>query len=364
MMQDLKTSLDDLAEAEYADAPVSTVDIGKARADGRRRAATARLAPIGGGVAVVAACALVVNSLGGTSPADSSPKNTGAAAGDRLTGSDPLTAIAHFGYLPDGFQAAVTTDSKIYGNSVTAQTKPEVPWGSGQTATLEPVGLRLVQSAEEFPVLKYETKKAVTVAGAKQAFLVTNPGDPGVPDDLSLHWQAESGSWFNLGGDYQIHGADLEAMLIKVAGQVTADTSAVPLPVHVEGMPKDAVLNTASLNDPIVVGKGGVAVGLEYAAPKGGTFRITATPVGWTLPQIDPVTGRVMFGVPADGPNSQKPVDHSVCKNSEGLHICVLDNPVKNGNDPLAAVGGAQGLLSRITSLGTDPAHWTTHVVN
>lgn len=365
MMQDLKTSLDDLAQAEYADAPVSTVDIGKARADGRRRMRTARLAPVGGGVAVVAACALVVTSLGGTSPANSSPQNT--AAGDKFTGSDPLTAIVRFGYLPDGFQAAGTSASKVYGDVVTVRTKPEVPWGSGQSASLEPVGLRLNQSTAELPLQKYMTKKEVTVAGAKQAFLITNPGDdPSIPSDLSLQWQTESGSWFSLGGDYQIHGAELEAMLIKVAGQVTADDSAVALPIHIEGMPKGVVLDTASLNNPIVVGKGGVTVGLEYAAPNGGSFRITATPVGWTVPEVDPISGNVLPGGSADPElgGVQKAVDHSVCKNSEGLHICVLDAPAKNGDDPLASVGGAQGLLSRITSLGTDPAHWTTHVVN
>ncbi|NUP52786.1 MAG: hypothetical protein HOW97_36500, partial [Catenulispora sp.] len=69
MTHDLHTSLEDFAEAAYADAPPSTVDIGRARADGRRRLLTARLAPVGGGVAVVAACALVVNGLGGTTPA-------------------------------------------------------------------------------------------------------------------------------------------------------------------------------------------------------------------------------------------------------------------------------------------------------
>jgi hypothetical protein len=44
------------------------------------------------------------------------------------------------------------------------------------------------------------------------------------------------------------------------------------------------------------------------------------------------------------------------------VRICVLDNP--GSDDVLASVGGAQGLLNRITSLGADPSQWTTHVVN
>jgi hypothetical protein len=105
MTHDLKSSLDDFAEAAYADAPPSTIDLGKARADGRRRIAVTRLAPVGGGVAVVAACALVVTTLGGTSPADKTDRNSPAA--DRtFTGTDPLVSVGTFGWLPDGFKVA------------------------------------------------------------------------------------------------------------------------------------------------------------------------------------------------------------------------------------------------------------------
>lgn len=52
----------------------------------------------------------------------------------------------------------------------------------------------------------------------------------------------------------------------------------------------------------------------------------------------------------------------AACKVSEGVRICVPDNP--GSDDALASVGGAQGLLNRITPLGADPSRWTTHVVN
>ncbi|MBS2534461.1 hypothetical protein KGQ20_16945 [Catenulispora sp. NF23] len=361
MTFDLQNSLDDLATAEYADAPVSTVDIGKARADGRRRVLTARLAPIGGGVAVVAACALVVNGLGGTSPTKPAG-GLNAASGHQFTGTDPLTAVGRFTWLPAGFQTASYLTGPDYGNSVTARTAQSASSPSGPVT---PPTLALTSSPTEPQLPSYYTKTEVTVPGSPKAYLVSNPGDaPSIPADLSLMWQTASGSWYGLGGDYQIHGAELQSLLIKVAGQVAAEGSAVALPIHVEGMPKDAVLGEASLDDPAVVGQGGFRVGLSYTAA-GGNFDISAVPTGWQDPrtQQHPVDPKVSALIGKGSPGSA-PTGEPVCKDSGGLHICVGDVPGKNGQDPLASVGGAQGLLDRITSLGTDPANWTTHVVN
>jgi len=254
MTHDLKTSLEDLAEAEYAGAPASTIDIGRARAAGRRRMLTARLAPVGGGVAVAVACVLVANALGGTSPAGHGPRPADSSPAGRpeLTGTDPLRAVAKFGWLPEGFQVAGHGTGPFYGTSVTAQTEPQP---SGAAGGSMPVKLTVTSSAAEPTLPSYETRKKVTVAGSPNAYLVTNPGDgPSVPADLSLRWQTASGSWFTLGGDYQIHGDPLQALLIRVAESVTADDSAVPLPFHIEGLPKDAILGEATLNNPVTVG--------------------------------------------------------------------------------------------------------------
>lgn len=359
MSPDLKSSLDDLAEAEFAGAPASTVDIGKARDDGRRRLRTARLAPVGGGVAVVAACALLVNGLGGTSAAK--PKTapaTNPAVAHEFTGTDPLTKVADIGYVPEGFQVAARSVGSVYGNSVTLKGKP---------AGTQSVSLNLTESATEPPLLKYETKKEVTVAGNQKAYLVTNPGDPGLPDDLSLHWQTASGSWYSLGGDYQIHGDQLRTLLIKVAESVTADDSAVPMPLHIEGLPKGALPAVATLASPIEVGKGGVAAALVFdfgtVSPSSKGFTITAMPSDWPgpykIPSVNGLVQETVTDLPGVAQASAPP-----CKDSNGLHICVLEGATKNGQDPLASVGGAQGLLEHITSLGTDPANWTTHVVN
>jgi hypothetical protein len=126
---------------------------------------------------------------------------------------------------------------------------------------------------------------------------------------------------------------------------VTTDGSPVPLPFHIEGLPKDASLGEATLNNPVTVGKPGFTAGVLYTDSQvtggPGTFTVSASTV------TDP---------------TQSTTAPAACKVSEGVRICVLDHP--GGDDALASVGGAQGLLNRITSLGTDPAKWTTHVVN
>jgi hypothetical protein len=338
MTPDLKTSLDDLAEAEYADAPVSTIDITKARADGRRRLRTARLAPVGGGVAVVAACALVVNGLGGTSAAKPASAPTGPAAAHAFTGTDPLTSVAEFGWLPDGFQTAEHTTGGDYGTGVVARTAP------GPNPKAVPGILALAAWPTEPQPRPTQTRTAVTVKGAPRAYLVRTPGDgPSIPAELSLQWENASGSWFALDGP----GAQ-EAELIRVAESVKAENSPVALPIHIEGLPTGLALGEAMLDDPAVVGQNGFTMGLSYhnGGTKPGTghyFSVSVVPVGQG---------------PAKSPAPE------TCKDSEGLHICVQDEPSQPGPDPLASVGGAQGLLDHITSLGTNRASWTTHVVN
>jgi hypothetical protein len=370
MTQDLKSSLDHLAESEYAEAPLTTVDITRARTDGRRRMLTSRLASAGGGVAVVAACALVVNGLGGTSPAHG-PATQGPAAGHAFTGTDPLSSVGTFGYLPDGFQVATYNTGADYGSGVTARTKPPAQTGNPVT----PVMFALTSSPTEPKLIGGETKQEVTVKGAKKAYIMTNPASGGgLPADLTLWWQAESGTWYALGGDYQIHGTDLQALLIKVAESVKTESTAVPLPIHIEGLPKDVTLGEAMLNDPVVVGEPGFNVGLSYRTGSNGPgtgayFSISVSPSGTP----DPLHTDHAAAKDPSNPNTQKlnltpakvgsPGSTSACEDSDGLHICVDDDP-SNGTDALASVGGAKGLLDRITSLGTDPANWTTHVVN
>lgn len=339
MTHDLKTLLDGHVEAEYVDAPVSTFDLSRAREDGRRHVLASRLAPIGGGVAVVAACALVVNGLGGTSSAGAGTQATSAAAGHGFTGTDPLAAGARFGWLPAGFKATAHYSGDS-GNGVTAETDQTY---SGTAATAP--ALVLTSSATEPSEPAGTTRKPVTVAGSRRAYLVTNPyvGANG----LSVDWQTASGSWLRLSG---ILAGDQEATLLKVADSAAADGAAVPLPVHIEGLPKGFTLETAELDDPAAIGVDGFNVVLAYHKPgdSSPSFSITASG-GKSVAATNPHIGSAE---PKGG----------TCEDSDGLHICVQDD--QHGPDPLASIGGAKGLLDRITSLGTDPANWTTNVVN
>lgn len=355
MSIDLKTSLEELADAEYADAPPTTVDIGRARTDGRRRVLASRLAPIGGGLAVVAACALVANGLGGTSPAER-PETASPVSGD-FTGTDPLTEVASFGYLPDGYQVGAHQYLPGTGsNAATLRTKPMLP--SGKAGYLDPAELQLSSSATEPKPGPLEKITAVKVKGSPKAYIVRD--DDGSKNPDRLQWQTASGSWFTLGGFTQVHGAPLQAMLIKIADSATTDDSAVPMPIHIEGMPTGGTLVDATLEDPIVVGQhpSAVRTSLSYTDGKHMdiSFSIVVIPVGWTDPQSK-VPLSAYPKLPNDGTNA--------CKDSEGLQICVLDSHGGiSGVDPLDSVGGAKGLLDRITSLGTDRSNWTTHVIN
>ncbi|GAA1996488.1 hypothetical protein [Catenulispora subtropica] len=362
MTYDLKTSLDEFAEAAYADAPPSTIDIGRARADGRRRMAVARLASIGGGVAVVAACALVVNALGSVAPA--AQNGAAAPAKHTFTGTDPLVAIGTFGWLPDGFRTDSYISGSQYGDGITAHS------GEAVKPADSPPMLNLYKSATEPAIAGYETKKEVTVKNSRKAYIVTNPASgPNIPPDLSLTWQSESGAWYTLGGDYAIHDEELTTLLIKVAESVRTEESAVPAPIHIEGLPKGVTLGEAMLGAP---GRfsGSAMFGITYHTgsvtdPKA-YFTISAGLVNAAKDSSLPIADPTAYGplhITTQTPQI-KDKSRTACKDSEGLHICVQDAPGPDGKSALASVGGAQGLLDRITSLGTDPANWTTNVVN
>jgi hypothetical protein len=137
----------------------------------------------------------------------------------------------------------------------------------------------------------------------------------------------------------------------------------VPLPIHIEGLPKGVTLGEASLDDPAEVGATGFSMGLAYqSGTEPGTGRQVSISVS-SGSQPKPAGSHTDALAKAGIKVSPTPA-RDTCKDSKGLHICVQEDPGPAGPDPLASVGGAQGLLDRITSLGTDRANWTTHVVN
>ncbi|MFL6114116.1 MAG: hypothetical protein ACJ786_22570 [Catenulispora sp.] len=148
--------------------------------------------------------------------------------------------------------------------------------------------------------------------------------------------------------EFEASSPDWRTLLIKVAESVTVEEAPVALPIHVEGPPKGVALNTARL-DETMGGPSSFEATLVYGP---GTADRSAA-ASFTI-SIWPAAEEA-------GPAENTPA--SACKDDKALRICVLDKPA-DGVDTLASVGGVEGLLARITSLGTDRADWTTQVVN
>jgi hypothetical protein len=359
-LHDLHTSLDEFAETAFADAPPSTVDIAKARSDGRRRLLATRLAPVGGGLAVVAACALVVNALGGTTaprPA-ASPAPTPAPGKTKTphpvftTGTDPLVAKGTFGWLPDGL-----TETWVTAGSGHSSTDRSDQIEARHTNRNDPSGNRILSvtfSATEPPAAG-GTKRSATVPGAKAAYFLTFPGtqtSPGGPLETALVWESADGTWARM----DTMPYEDEATLTRVAAGITVGDRELPMPIHVEGVPKNLpIVGAASMGGPDSTGW---SMGM-VSAIQGGTN------AGYSISVKPSQPGDKPQNLPGgNAAGSQALVYDDKCKTEAGLFICVQTSHTNGSADPLASVGGPQGLLNRITSLGPDPASWTTHVVN
>lgn len=366
-LNDLHTSLDEFAEAAYAEAPPSTVDIARAQADGRRRLRAARLAPVGGGVAVVAACALVVNALGGTTaqrataqrPTPGRTTTPAAAPGKAAhhpaftTGTDPLVAKGTFGWLPDG----LTENWIIAGSGHSSYDRSDQidARRMSQSHSSADRIIGVVFSTTEPQVAGGGPKRPATVPGAKTAYFVTIAGSPTSPtgrSDVVLVWQSANGLWARM----DTTPYDDEATLARVAAGITVADRELPMPIHVEGIPKDLpIVGASSAGEP---GSDDWSMGMVSAMADG-------TDAGYNITVKPSRPG----DKPQNLPGSAKPGSHAVvydakCKTEAGLFICVNTSRTNGTPDPLASIGGPQGLLDRITSLGADPANWTTHVVN
>jgi hypothetical protein len=355
MTNDLKTELTLLAHEE---APFSTIDISKAQREGRRRMLTGRLAAAGTGVVVIAACGLAIGGLagggdaattrpaapGGTTPAGTAPAAKVPVA---FTGTDPLSAHASFGRLPAGWRTGSVEDGPDYGNHIEAyggadkQTGPRADLEiSGEERTTESFG----PSATSAPA---------TVPGGQKAEYITLPvsGLAFSTPEYGLQWQTPKGTWATL---FVTHTGAKDAslaLLDSLAAGVTLGETQVPLPLHVDGLPKDFPARSQELNVPGFEGKA-----FEVELVFGGGDRqviVTAEPSEpKAVPQTDP--SRAAISPPPTG--TVKP--DRACKDDKGLTVCATTKP-----GVLASVGGAQGLLDHITSLGADNAKWTTHVV-
>ncbi|NUP53980.1 MAG: hypothetical protein HOW97_42680 [Catenulispora sp.] len=361
MTEDLATALRAMADAESPHA----LDVERIVQEGRSGLLRRRMAALGGGTAALAAAGLVVAVLApaggaghgaapgataspGVPSSASSAPTTAAGAVKTLPAQvnprDPDVTHWQFGYLPAGMTAhsgagaAESLDSTVWAYD---------PSGFGlrvETSTNEP---QMIPGHAGVP----NEKVPAHVEGAVKAFwlgygdgVITSPDSQSAGKIAQLAWQLPGGQWLEITATHVGARADWQVQTLTTAAHVVRQDRSVPLPIKLAGVPAGF--------DPM-----GVSLYYDYRGPSlEWNF--------WTAPdhrQASVVmivafkTGGWKIGdwVPSQNTNT--------CEDSRGLTLCVSSpDPVPA---PLTAIGGAHGLLQRITSLGNDPAGWTTDVL-
>jgi hypothetical protein len=343
MSLDAEALTDALNVIAEQDAPPSRVDADRARADGRRTMRRRRTAAGLGGtgaVALVAALALSAGHVFGGAPDGGAP----AAQQTRHTADwDPLVAPGSFGWLPANApninyliapgpgqgSKALGKGSEIMDASGTSF--PAMIWLSpldpGQSAPTAASGDILIPAPE---------------VNNRPAFWEVDPvkRDPDRGAGGVLYFQSPSGRWAEINAYYL--GADpVAATLLHVARAAHIGNTAIALPVRISGLPADVSAPVAQLTRPTNISGAAWSLGLSFSM--GADTDLVEV-------QVMPATAKLDSGTGA--------TRH--CKTSNGLLICVS---TMNNHAPWYLSGGFDGLLRDITSLGADPAHWSTDVV-
>lgn len=353
MTDDLATALRTMAESE----PPPVMDVERVLGEGKSSLLRRRAAALGGGTAVLAATGLAVGVLvpaGSAGHRNTSRVVSAATSPTRpaavptlpadLNPRDPATTHYGFGYLPEGMVA--------YGGAGTPTSTYSTVWA------YDPAGFRLqVSPANAAPEIHPGAKGGPTekvpakVAGAVQAFwmgygngqIVTGGSD--LPEFAVLAWQMPGGQWFTVTADNVHARADWEDQTLKAAAHVVRQDRSVPLPIKIAGIPQgfDTMGATVTRDHGQTFLEFNLFAGKDHDnAP------VVAILAGSSDDMLAPG-----YGAP--------PQDKSTCAKSNGLNICVLSPDPEPA--ALTAIGGAKALLKRVTSLGNDPANWTTDVL-
>ncbi len=340
----LSSALGTIAEQ---DAPPSGVDADRARVDGRRTLRRRRTAAGLGGtgaVALVAALALSAGHVFGGAP------GTGAAATRQVVRTadwDPLVAPGTFGWLPAN--APNVNYSVAPGPGQGSQVLGKGSQVSDGTVGHDPAMIWLSTRDPGEPAPKAgpvndgsgDVWIPAPEVNNRPAFWAVDPKKPN-PDQGkagAIFFQSPTGRWAEVNGYYL--GTDPVAdTLLHVARTAHIGDTAVPLPVRISGLPADVLAPVAELARPTTIK--GAAWEMDLSFSMGAANDLVQV-------QVLPVTAT---------PGHTEIIQH--CKTSNGLLICVS---TMNGRAPWYVAGGFDGLLRDITSLGMDPAHWTTDVV-
>lgn len=339
------------------DAPPSRVDADRARADGRRTLRLRRTAAGLGGTGAVALIAVlavtVAHVSGGAQVAGGPPVSQVTHTADW----DPLVAPGAFGWLPadvpnvnyliapgPGQGSQVVGKGSEVTNS-TLNVYPTMIWLS----VLDPTQSAL--KAGPAPDGSNRVLIAAPEVNNRPAFWEVDPANrnPDLGKAAMLYFQSPSGRWAEINA-YYLNSNPVVDTVLHVARTAHVGDVAVPLPVRISGLPSTVTAPVVELDRSTAASATTWSVGLSFAMPTGnGMVHMTVQPATGT-PAADP-TATAHPGLDQSG-------DH--CKTDNGLLICVS---AINDPSPQLLPGGFDGLLRDITSLGADPAHWTTDVV-
>ena len=354
MTNDLTTALRTMAESDQPPA----MDVEHVLHRGRHSLIRRRMAAISGGTAAVAATALAVGMLapagsaghrGGAADPASSSTTTPAAAVTTLPPGldphDPVTVGWKFGYLPSGMHA--------YGGGAGGMVKNEgtvsANDGSGFALSLHPEREDTVVPGNKDGVPS--EKVPATVSGAREAYWagygngqLINSAGPAKPF-ADLSWRLPSGEWMTLVAMNVPARADWKEQTLKAAEHIIKQDHSQPLPFRITGLPAG-----------LTVTGGGVD---RIGGNTNGDLLIQAGPNPDNAPMV--MIEAFKIGSMKIG-DAVPPQNKNTCADSNGLTVCVSSPDPEPA--PLKAAGGAKALLSRITSLGNDPANWTTDVLS
>ncbi|MEY9933345.1 hypothetical protein ABH926_007998 [Catenulispora sp. GP43] len=335
--QTLATALHTMADSDQP--PV--MDVEHVLREGRHSLVRRRMAALGGGTAVLAASALAVGTLtgmgsgvgGGSEPAASSTSYV-------VDPHDPVVTHWQFAYVPPGMIAyggydptdeqvstMMESESGRFQLELTPMQAPIAIGGKGASAPTQKV-----------PVKVPGTTTAYWLGYGNDRIILSN-GEGGEMADLAL--RLKSGQWVQIGVNNLEERKDWKEQALKAAASLVKKDRSVPMPFRVAEVPQSF--------KPLPGGN---------ALHKNG---LTNADIGFRLGQDQhaPTVGIFAFTTGAEKIPAQHGTEYT-CRDSNGLTVCV------SVSDPepkeLKAVGGARGLLDRVTSLGNNPANWTTDV--
>ncbi|MFB7618438.1 hypothetical protein [Kitasatospora sp. NPDC056181] len=356
----------ELAALADAPAPAARMDTAWALRAGRSRLRRRRLGVLGAVAAVALGATLLSATLPGGHPGRgaAAPAASPTSAPNSLpplgpdTGRSPLPVGASFGWLPEGFDGATYTVG-FSGQPTAFQAKAFGPQQTGPDALAfnrQLIFLTLFAPGEVPTVGKAATGQqlyrvdAAPVHGKPAYWVGTGPDNPaGLGLDRDLRWQTADGRWAELHGSYMSDADDVLNKLHRVAEGVNVAPQAVPLPFKIHDVPAGFTPSGASFSYGPEASSGYPwSASVNYNS---GSDQIAVS----VQPDVPPAAG--WDNPPLPGATRQQ---QPTCVVASGLKLCATSF---RGEAPFASVGGFAGWLGRFTSLGTDPAAWTTDVL-